>query len=78
MEGGTNYTCAALSQGWPGSSLSVLSSYTRYLQGKAEARYLICCDAPPLYRPTRMFGYIPLVYLSLQSGPIQGIDVEID
>jgi len=40
------------------SSLSILSSYTHYLQIKAEARYLICCDAPPLYRPTRMFGHI--------------------
>jgi hypothetical protein len=33
-----------------------------YLQVKAEARYIICCDAPPLYRLTPMFGHIRLVY----------------
>jgi hypothetical protein len=41
MEGGTDDTCTASSQGWPGSSLPVLSPYTSYLQVKAEARYLI-------------------------------------
>jgi hypothetical protein len=59
MEGGTDDTCTASSQGWPGSSLPVLSPYTSYLQVKAEARYLICCDAPALYRLTRISGHIP-------------------
>jgi hypothetical protein len=61
MEGRTNYTWMALSQGWPGPSLSVLSLCACYLPVKAEARYLIYCDAPSLYRLTWMFGHIPLV-----------------
>ncbi|KAF8485584.1 hypothetical protein F5888DRAFT_1640400 [Russula emetica] len=74
MEGGTNYTWTALSRGWPGPSLSVPSLCTWYIQVKAEARYLIYCDAPSLYRLTWMFGHIPLVHSSSQFGPIKGID----
>lgn len=37
MEGGTNYACTALSQGWRGSPLSLVSPYPHYLQVKAES-----------------------------------------
>lgn len=74
MERGDNYACTNSSKGWRGSLLSIPSPYTPHLQIKAEARYLIFCDAPPLFLLTRMFGNIPLVYLSLQPGPVQGID----
>ena len=74
MEGGTNYTCMALSQGWPSTSLSALSVYTGHLQVRAKARILTFRGSLPLYRLTRMFGHIPLVYSSLQSGLIRGID----
>ena len=56
MERGTDYTCTALSQGWPAPSLSVLSPSS--LQVKTEARYLICCVHLPLYGLTRMFGIL--------------------
>ena len=79
MLGGSNYTGTASppSQGWTDSSLSDLSLNIQYLQVKDEARCLICCDAFPLYRLTRMFGgHILLVYSLLQSSPILGIDEE--
>ena len=76
MLGGSNYTGTALSQGWTYSSLLDHSPSTHYLQVKDEARYLICCNAFPLYRLTRMFGAYSTVYLLLQSSSILGIDEE--